>query len=161
MIEKLALPRSARITEKCRDSVHQIAATHNCLRQFNVKAVRHMEAMDHQDYWNLYQYKWIEYLQHELWSDVAYYHLGNFMKATTVLEGACSIQREVIGNYHRRVAKNCIIWPSSNRQWVRYDIDQSLHFWTRQSRSSYQQLDSTIQTIFPLNLEIARRRSNK
>jgi len=112
------------------DSVHQIAATHNCLGELNVKAGRYTEAMDH----HTLALKIIENSTNTNELDicntncdvgVVYYHLGNFKKATTVLEGACSIQREVLGNHHSRVAKTMYHLAIIKR--IRYDIDKSLH----------------------------------
>jgi len=56
---------------------------------------------------------------------VVYYHLGNVKKATTVLEGACPILREVLGYHYSRVANTMYHLAVIKR--IRYDIDQPLH----------------------------------
>ena len=112
------------------DSVHQIAATHNCLGELNVKAGRYMEALDHhtlalkmiEDSMNTNE---LDICNTKCDQGVVYYHLGNFKKATTVLESACSIQRQVLGNHHCRVAKTMYHLAIIRR--IRYDIDPSLH----------------------------------
>lgn len=116
-----------------------LEATHNCLGELNFQAGRYMEAMDHLTLAlniieNSMNTNELDIFNTNYDLGVVYYHLGHFKKATTVLEGACSIQREVLGIYHNSVAKTMYHVAIIKR--IPHYIEQSLHLLNEQSRST-------------------------
>ena len=92
------------------DPSYAIAAIHTSLGKLNVKAGRYTEAMEH----HTQALKAMEQSSDNNKLDicnancdigVVEFHLGNFKIASTILENACSVQREILGNEHSRVAR--------------------------------------------------------
>ena len=110
------------------DSGPALAITHTSLGKLNVKAGRYSEAMEHHTealtaLENFSDTNELGIANAKCEIGVVEFHLGNFKKASTMLENSCSVQRGILGNDHSRVAKT--IYHLGVIKRVQYDIEKA------------------------------------